>query len=145
MPHKPRGLLAFCGRTCETVDVEHEPFTRPLRLVPDAEAWVMWPPRLPLTPMTWRRGGYGVLDKRAVHRLLHAANLPESELLHMGATRDMLDTSSRFVWEADVAPVLGRIVLDAAFNVIGGKWTGSDVHWAMARRYGEDVIEEFFS
>lgn len=66
----------------------------------------------------------------------------------MGATPVMLShgrSCPSLLSAVAVAPVLGRIVLDAAFHVNGGKWTGSAVHREMARVYGEDVIEEFFS
>jgi hypothetical protein len=131
--------------------MELPPFTRPLRLVPDAEAWTM--PPWAWSPSAWARDiRRSMLDVRGVHRLLHAASLPEAELRHMGAAPSMLGylpEDASMISEAVVIPVLGRIVLDQIFNSGAGfqgpRWDDSPVQRAMVAAYGRLTIEEFFS
>ena len=99
----------------------------------------------------WQRSGSGLVDVRGAHRLLHAANLPEAELRHMGATRSMLasadDDPARAMWVrvANLAPLLGRIVWDHKYGAAGQRWENRDTDRMMAKVAGQQVIEEFFS
>ncbi len=119
------------------------PFTAPLAPVTDHDAWRGGKHRAP----TWRRDGR-LLDAPSVHMLVRAANLPRAELLHMGWTHELLSPSaSEWLCARTVAPLLGRIVSDAAYDRDEGSllvWIGDQHDKQRALNDGLQVIGAWF-
>lgn len=127
----------------------------------------MFAPFLPplnteLTPCAWRGGAQRTptwryvfgdwigqtppavpvgLDPASVHALLRAAGLPRAELLHMGWPEWALSASTPPLAPDMVAPLLGRIALDAHYHQHGGAWPEGA---AIARRLGGLVLDRWF-
>lgn len=106
------------------------------------------PLKTPSCPAAWRGGKRGPpsfcryegawITRSGVHALLRAAGLPRAELLHMGATRELLANSGAPLDAAKAAPLLGRIVADSAAHY-GHETPGT------CAEIGAAVIEEWFS
>lgn len=90
----------------------------------------------------WSRSGDN-LERAGVHQLWRLSELPEAELRHMGATTAMLSDAPTPLAARHVAPVLGRIVLDAEYNDSGERYTSADKRRAI--ELGRTVIERFFA
>lgn len=117
--------------------MSYEPFTQPLRTSTCKAAWrggKRGPASWASTP-AW-------LSRSGVHTLLRAAGLPRAELLHMGATDEMLRPASEPLRFADVVPLLGRIVWDVYMH--NGEET-EPISDRLACELGAAVIEEWFS
>lgn len=112
----------------------------------------MYPPfvsplQKPTCPVAWRGGKRGppsfsrlgdMVSRSGVHELIRAAGLPRAELLHMGATVELLANSSWPLAVADVAPLLGRIAADS------GAHYGHDTPGTCSE-IGAAIIEEWFT
>lgn len=96
-------------------------------------------------PPTWARDPeLLLLDTASVHVLLRAAGLPRAELMFMGWGDWALSASApATISERLVAPLLGRIVLDASMgSAIGLAW--SDAQFSVATAAGQRVLERYF-
>ena len=117
----------------------HPPFLPPLLSTPDPDAWQGGAAS---TAPPWAPMPNG-LPRGPVHQLLRHANLPEAELLHMGATRAMLSaeatTPLAVRW---VAPLLGRIAWDACYGEEGRAYCSDDKPSVL--RFGHDIVEAWF-
>lgn len=114
------------------------------------------PLQKPTCPVAWRGGKRGppsftrlgdMVSRSGAHELIRAAGLPRPELLHMGATVELLANSSWPLAVADVAPLLGRIALDVMRSRTGDpSYYDGDLHDELCvQAFGEAVIEEWFT
>ena len=111
------------------------PFQVPLDRERDPDAWVGGVRRKP----TWRRVRGG-LDRAGFHALLRAAQLPLTELRHMGADDEMLARTGAYVEESGAILLLGRIAWDSELGELGLPWAE---HYDI-QTLGRRVMEEHF-
>lgn len=119
------------------------PFQRPLDRNRDPDAWVGGARRKP----TWRRAN-GQLDRAGFHALLRAAQLPLTELAHMGAEpgeAGILARKGQWVEESEAIMLLGRIVWDITYGSVGAVWESGAHQFQCAEHLGHTVVMEFFS
>jgi hypothetical protein len=100
-------------------------------------------------PPSWERArGTLQLDTASVRELLARAQLPQSELVKMGAPGWLLRNGmpvARWIGEEVATPVLGRIQWDARHGARGDVWLDTSVQRAAARVYGAATVRRFFS
>lgn len=84
------------------------------------------------------------VDGVGFHALVRAAGLPRAELIHMGATPELLSSSSRPVTIEHAAPLLGRIELDREYDSTGGHYADIQHEQAYALQLGLSVIARHF-
>lgn len=122
--------------------MEPDPFSRP----PCPAAWRA----VHFAPPSWERArGTLQLDTASVRELLARAQLPQSELVKMGAPGWLLRNGmpvARWIGEEVAVPLLGRIAWDSLLGRHGAVWAeGADGDEARAWLLGRAVVRRFFS
>lgn len=91
----------------------------------------------------WTRRS-GQLDAASVHELLRRADLPLSELRHMGWKDSHLRAGLETLPVSTVSPLLGRVLWDHVYGNEGQVWVNLSRQCRDARRLGHLAIREYF-